>query len=66
MHERIMLPMHFLSAMAATPELDVYRTPEKSQVMVLGRLRPGSTLRQLNAELESIPQDEVKMLLPAQ
>jgi predicted permease len=66
MHERIMLPMHFLSAMSATPELDVYRTPEKSQVMVLGRLRPGSTLRQLNAELESIPQDEVKMLLPAQ
>jgi putative ABC transport system permease protein len=66
MHERIMLPMHFLSAMSATPELDVYRTPEKSQVMVLGRLRPGSTLRQLNAELESIPQSEVKMLLPAQ
>jgi predicted permease len=66
MHERIMLPMHFLSAMAATPELDVYRTPEKSQVMVLGRLRPGSTLRQLNAELGSIPQDEVKLLLPEQ
>jgi predicted permease len=66
MHERIILPMHFLSAMAATPELDVYRTAEKSEVMVLGRLRPGSTLRQLNAELESIPQDEVKTLLPAQ
>src|ERR1700744_2050678 len=66
MHERIMLPMHFLSAMAATPELDVSRTPEKSQVMVLGRLRPGSTLSQLNAELRSIPQSEVKMLLPAQ
>jgi predicted permease len=66
MHERTMLPMHFLSAMAATPELDVYRTPEKSQVMVLGRLRQGSTLRQLNAELDSIPQDEVKTIMPAQ
>lgn len=66
MHERIMLPMHFLSAMSASPELDVYRTPEKSEVMVLGRLRPGSTLNQLNAELASIPQDEVKTLLPAQ
>ena len=66
MRERIMLPMHFLSAMSATPELDVYRTPEKSQVMVLGRLRPGSTLSQLNAELASIPSDEVKTLLPAQ
>lgn len=66
MHERIMLPMHFLSAMSATPELDVYRTPEKSEVMVLGRLRPGSTLSQLNAELATIPQDEVKTLLPAQ
>jgi predicted permease len=64
--ERIMLPMHFLSAMSATPELDVYRTPEKSEVMVLGRLHPGSTLGQLNAELGSIPQDEVKTLLPAQ
>ena len=64
--ERIMLPMHFLSAMAASPELDVYREPEKSEVMVIGRLRPGSTLRQLNAELESIPRDEVKTLLPAQ
>ena len=66
MHERMMLPMHFLSAMAAAPELDVYRTPEKSEVMVLGRLRPGSSLSQLNAELQSIPQDEVKTLLPAQ
>ena len=65
-HVRIMLPMHFLSAMAATPELDVYRTPQKSEVMVLGRLRPGSTLRQLNAELASISQDEIKILLPEQ
>ena len=66
MHERILLPMHFLSAMSATPELDVYRTPEKSQVMVLGRLRPGSTLEQLEAELASIPRDEVRTILPAQ
>ncbi|HEY2468308.1 MAG TPA: ABC transporter permease [Terracidiphilus sp.] len=65
-HERIMLPMHFLSAMAATPELDVFRTPDKSQVGVIGRLRPGSTLSQLNAELGSIPQSEVRVLLPEQ
>ncbi|HEX4021385.1 MAG TPA: ADOP family duplicated permease [Acidobacteriaceae bacterium] len=65
-HERIMLPMHFLSALFPAKDLDVFQSPQKSEVMVLGRLRPDSTLRQLNAELASIPQDEVKILLPVQ
>ena len=64
MGEKIALPMHFLSAKAPTPDLDVYRMPENSQVMVLGRLRPGATVSQLNAELATIPQAEVRQLLP--
>ncbi len=66
MGEKVVLPMHFLSAKAPTPELDVYRNPENSQVMVLGRLRPGATVSRLNAELATIPPSEVRTLLPTQ
>ncbi len=64
MGEKVLLPMHFLSVKAPRPDLDAYKAPENSEVMVLGRLRPGATVGQLNAELATVSAAQVRMLLP--
>ena len=49
--QKLYLPLHFLSALAATPQQDPFLHPEDFGVLAIARLAPGTTLASLNAQL---------------
>jgi len=50
---KLYVPAHFASAVAAVPEQDPYLHPEHAYEMAVGRLAPGVTLAKANAELSA-------------
>ena len=50
---KLYLPAHFESKLASTPEQDPYAHPEQRFELAIGRLAPGASLAQANAELAS-------------
>jgi predicted permease len=52
--QKLFLPLHFLSALAATPEQDPFLHPGNFTVLVIARLAPGTTLASLNAQLKAM------------
>jgi predicted permease len=49
--QKLFLPLHFLSALAATPQQDPFLHPEEFGLLAVARLAPGTTLASLNAQL---------------
>jgi predicted permease len=62
--QKVFLPLHFLSALAPTPEQDPFQHPEMLAVQTLARLRPGGTLGRLNVELAALSTPAMRSLLP--
>jgi predicted permease len=62
--QRLFLPMHFLSAIAATPQQDPYQHPESMAFEAVARLASGSTLTSLKAELAALNPQTVKSMIP--
>lgn len=52
--QKLFLPLHFLSALAATPDQDPFLHPEDFGVLAIARMAPGTTLASLNAQLKTI------------
>jgi predicted permease len=62
--ERVYLPLHFLSALAPTPEQDPFRHPENFAMLTVARLEPGTSLRSLNSQLAAMSPVIIKTLVP--
>ena len=62
---KLYLPGHFASALAASAEQDPYQHPEERFELALGRLAPGVSMQQANAELGSSFSAVWRDLLPA-
>ena len=52
--QKLFLPLHFFSALAATPEQDPFLHPQGFGLLAIARLAPGSTLASLNAQLGAV------------
>lgn len=52
--QKLYLPLHFLSALAANPQQDPFLHPENLAVLAVARLDPGTTLSALNAGLAAM------------
>ncbi len=52
--QKLFLPLHFLSTLAATPQQDPFLHPEEFGVLAIARLAPGTTLASVNAQLQLI------------
>ena len=63
--QKVFLPLHFVSAIASSPERDPFRHPERLGMQTIARLRSGATLESLNAELAART-PAMKVLLPPQ
>jgi predicted permease len=62
--EMLYLPLHFLSALAATPAQDPFQHPQNLGVLAVARLQPGASIRQLNAELKAMSPAMTTLLSP--
>lgn len=62
--QKLFLPLHFLSALAATPDQDPFLHPDRLAVLDVARLQPGTTLGALNAQLQAISPAVMRTLLP--
>ncbi|HTV82984.1 MAG TPA: ADOP family duplicated permease [Acidobacteriaceae bacterium] len=52
--QKLYLPLHFLSALAASAQQDPFLHPENLAVLAVARLDPGMSLTALNAELAAM------------
>jgi predicted permease len=52
--QKLFLPLHFLSALATTPQQDPFLHPEGFGLLAVARMAPGTTLASLNAQLKAI------------
>ncbi|HTU51886.1 MAG TPA: ADOP family duplicated permease [Acidobacteriaceae bacterium] len=52
--QKLFLPIHFLSALATTPQQDPFLHPEGFGVLAIARMAPGTTLASLNAQLKTM------------
>lgn len=62
--ENVYLPVHFMSALATTTAQDPFRHPENLAMLAVARMQPGTTIRQLNAELASMSPAIIQTLVP--
>ena len=61
--QKLFLPLHFLSALAAIPQQDPFLHPEGFGLLAIARLAPGTTLASLDAQLKTIS-PAMRMFLP--
>src|SRR6185437_2658307 len=52
--QKLFLPLHFLSALAATPQEDPFLHPDDFGLLAIARLAPGTKLASLNAQLNAM------------
>lgn len=62
--QKLYLPLHFMSALAAKPAQDPFQHPQDLGVLTVARLRPGTSLRELNVQLKAMSPG-LQALLPA-
>jgi predicted permease len=62
--QRVYLPLHFVSALAATPEQDPFRHPENFVMLAVARLESGTTLGALNVQLATMSPALISALVP--
>ena len=62
--QNLYLPLHFLSALAPTPEHDPFLHPDHLAMLAIARLQPGTSLASVNAQLQAISPSVMQTLLP--
>lgn len=62
--QKIYLPLHFFSALAATPSEDPFQHPENFGLVTIARMKPGTTVDMINAQMETLSPFVMHDLLP--
>lgn len=62
--QKVYLPLHFVSALAATPQQDPFQHPDTLAMLAVARIQDGTTLQALNAQLAAVSPSVVHGLVP--